>query len=733
MVEPAPVDALLDRRPIAIRRKRRAQGATLKEGASAAAAALSVEPNPSRSPRKAKPVVVVSTPRRKRVRFSEPCPDGPSSLATGLTPALLRHGLDSSSAIMPSCSGISSSRRTKRRQSSSPLKHTSTLAPPPLMGTLQFESLRQVIDGRSRRRIRRNRLSEEMNKIDEEKKHELKLNRKLVAVERKLVDGGGKPVDEAGAPFHTPQQTCSQMICAVDGGISKDDAFWVGAAIRSFEDFDYDNMSATSTVDLGLDATELRQGPATQTLTGSESHVSIPRGEVADTGTQANLVDSGKSELEEQVRVLKESLRTVTLQLELSNTTNQRVVSKLRAHLQDSGSFSSNPSEVDEALDTVLTSLVLAQSRAEDAEAGLSALSSEIKGLGFDGDDVQGTLKAINSQFRQARLELEYLQPGETVEGFENARLLGLLVDRVRLLLQRIRDSGEERDEQRRVSVVLQKQFDHSEARRTAAQARVHELAVEVEEKERSISNLQRALDGYRSEVNSLENLVNRLEAEHATTTEGLHKTLDEAVADLEGKLEAEVQSREGVTREVQEKKHQVEMLQNQVERNTNVIERLREEKASLLAAKDEIVSKLETRCAEKDKAHELDLSKQLVEIKSLEREKSNLVESLAEAEISIGTVAAANTMLEKRLASDLEAGGRAMEAMQMEMMRSLARVAEIKNTFLNSGRVPVDDDGVALPATPCSLRFRNTPKKKRRKVDSGIGVLEEDEEMPDA
>src|SRR6202022_2903527 len=95
-----------------------------------------------------------STPHRtkKRVRFSDPNPK-----TTGLPPFLGRSSL---SSPPPS--------RSRRRSTPSSRWNLAVDDSPIICGTLQFEPIRQVLDGRVKRRLRRNRLSEEVNSIEAE-------------------------------------------------------------------------------------------------------------------------------------------------------------------------------------------------------------------------------------------------------------------------------------------------------------------------------------------------------------------------------------------------------------------------------------------------------------------------------------------------------------------------------------------------------------------------------------
>lgn len=444
-----------------------------------------------------------------------------------------------------------------------------------------------------------------------------------------------------------------------------------------------------------------------------------------DSSVQVGVDETQNNTLREQVETLQQSLEQATSELEMTRSTHDRLSSKLRSHLQDA-SFSGTETDMDTALNKVLTTLVLAQARAEDAEEALAILSSEIAAMGFDGRNAEEMLDAIRRQFRQAHLELEYLDTGETVGAFDHQKLLGVLVERVRTLMEKLRDGEEERDTQHRVRTVLQQRLEKAAAETKTAKDKARELQVEVDEKERSIWNLQRALEGYRTEVKSLEDLVNRLEREHMEATKGLRNTMDEAVADLEEKLEREIKSKEDVLLEAQDDKQLQEELQEKANKAMTVIDRLNREKHELIVTKDSIIAFIDSEARDREVTDAAALAECRSERDAIGQERAELATTLDEVQASVNALTEAKTVLEARLAVEMENGVQVMEKMQSEMTKCLARVNELKSGYANS------KDGAAstvLPATPCSLRF-GSPTKKRRKYDSGIGVIEETDEM---
>ena len=164
-----------DDRPIAIRRKRRISSGLCN---------LQLGQNTNQEPgqddvSEDRPRQQPKTPRRqsKRVRFSDSCLDMvESSSSTGLTPALNRTRLlhlESSEKKKPRFS-------LPTRLGAACPSPTSPSSPKyPTSGEFQFAPLRQVIDQRTARRLRRNNLSEEMNKIHEDRVSKVSLQKEI--------------------------------------------------------------------------------------------------------------------------------------------------------------------------------------------------------------------------------------------------------------------------------------------------------------------------------------------------------------------------------------------------------------------------------------------------------------------------------------------------------------------------------------------------------------------------
>ena len=763
--------------PIALRRKRRSSSShngkptTLAEGIQGQ---HGTQHATSLTPRKDK----------KRVRFSDPGPDMASS-STGLTPAIRRHTL---TPVSPSPSAKSAKLNRRRSMPAIP-----SMADSLSIGTIQFEPLRQILDSRVQRRLKRNHLSEELNSIDAAKKDQVKRRKDEIGqlrdqvkakdeevrglrdeleVAKQRARDSGLPADEQSSLYkisrlETEVLHLREEMQAWEAPDQEDDRESTPEtrSATTVDDENEDGFLLNSLDDFDANMTDIRESSPCRGHNGSLSLPANIPADLLSNGTQA-AEEARNVHLEEQIQVLRVSMQELTATQELANTTRQRLLAKLDSFIPSTNSQSSDDgSALDAALDSVLTALVLAQSTSEDAQAAFSYLSAELSQLGFPGENADVMLKAIQEQFRRARLELEYLQPGETVEGFENSKLLDLLVDRVRALLHRVKRGEHEvaglkrKDEDaqaqlkstrskeyaaERRAILAEQHWTATKAKQQTAESKLKDLEAEIDEKERSVVKLQCALEGYRKEVKGLESLVTRLEVGHDEALKQLRNEKDEAVADLDDKLSVAAERAQAAQSKAEERAALVQALEERVNQASACTAHVQSELQSLLAAKEAIIARLQSEMSSNARTHSTSLAAKDAEIDAqqaalttkdalidgLECQVLELRTSLSTANASLNALECSKSSLQARLEAEAAAGARAVEAMQSELMRAIARAGEVKNGFLSSREHTPD-----MPATPQSMsRFGSsmTPESrkrgKRRRFDSGIGVLEEDE-----
>ncbi|KAI9825895.1 MAG: hypothetical protein M1832_000836 [Thelocarpon impressellum] len=690
--------------------------------------------------------VVTPVKNKKKVRFSDFNSGVSPSGSTGLTPAVRRHTL---TPVLPSAAKKLPSSPSRRR--SLPAKLLSETAS---TGTLQFAPLRQVLDGRVQRRLKRNHLSEETNAIEAEKREGAKRRKREVDVLREEIADKDQRLGELKEQLEAATQIAHESGMVDVHGDDMDKVSGLeGEVVRLKSEMSRHEsalgLGRVETVDDVLRSTVDCDGFSLLSHDFDANETDIRESSPYRQSDNARPAEKGSQSvaLEEQIQALKASLRDMTAEHEHTITTQQRILSKLAPFVPATASQSSDDaSGLDAALDSVITALVLAQSHSEDARAAVSALTNEIAILGFPGEHADDMLESIQAQFRRARLELEYVQPGENVEGFENSKLLAMLVERARKLMQRVQQGEKsiedlrrkEKDAQEQLksaqskeyaaerrAIVAEKHWTATTAREKAAEERVKELEVEMDEKERSVAMLQRALEGYRKEVKGLERLATRLEDEHNAATKRLRRESDEAVADLEGKLGAEAETIRDMEATAAERAELIHTLEARVSHATSCTEAVREQLQAIISSRESLISQLRSELANATRTHQVVVSTKDDQISSLETHLLDLSGSLASANASLNAVTSSKAALQARLEAETVAATRAMEAMQAELMSSLARVADVGDGFLNRGSEEGSFGLGAMPATPPTSKGQ----RRKRRWDSGIGVAEDDDE----
>jgi peptidoglycan hydrolase CwlO-like protein len=778
-----------------------------------------------------------STPHRtkKRVRFSDPNP----ITTTGLTPFLGRSFL---SSPPPS--------RSRGRTTPSSRWNLAVDDSPILCGTLQFAPIRQALDGRVKRRLRRNRLSEEVNTIEAEEKHK----RKARMVENELLKEQLRRKDREIQELRNEQDLASQI--GGEAGIESLDTSHIDEKIRTREveiaklraelqkreldapmhdepnwalgdgdqldDDDaflpnYDEDFNTEMTDIFLSTPTRRSFPSPPaTVPNTPSNSASLNGANSELST----TDNERLHLESQLKVLQDELKTLSKTLELTNTTHERLTAKLAPFISETAQTEETES-LDAALDAVLTQLALSESAALDSSSRFSALSNELSDLFPSSQSVnpESILQQLHAQFRAARLELEYLTPGENIEGFENSKLLDMLVSRLRVLTNKVKQQDADIDQYHSQEISLRQQLGS----RVDAMARLQEtlatatsdiarLESDICERNESISKLSHALQGYRDEVSGLETFINRLEVEHAADDAILRDEIESAKRDADAKildldlkwdtLEAAAEGREMLMRELERRLSGAVASARALE---NAFAAIKEENSHLhdtamqrekthgdaLALWDAKVAELleenKVQCdtaTQREKMHGDALALRDAKVAALleennaqrenatQREKAHgdalalrdarVAELLVEIEMSNAALMRAHEdmMNQKRVIRDLEAqleGEKrrcelVMDSIMGDLSGAKQTIIGYKNgdvAVVGSSSVAIDGAGIPVNGAATSqtvvnpgpgllfnaglVRRRSTSMgkgKKRRRYDSGLGFLEEEDEV---
>ncbi|KAG4438266.1 hypothetical protein IFR05_006248 [Cadophora sp. M221] len=785
-----------DDRPLAVRRQRRSSvGPTSQHSRNNSHSAVS-HPHGIATP--------PETPKRtkKKVRFSDPGPAIESDYASsGLTPFIRRTSL--------------STPESKRRQSTpARLWNRAGYDVEPASGTLQFAPLRQVLDGRIKRRIKRNGLSEEINIIEFDKraeargrkseverlKNELALKDLEVQGMRDEQDIASQIEGESGGSIttnttlSTKVQELEQEIRYLkeelnrresDSDTIDDPSNWTLVARDPYNYDDDDNMMITNYDEDFEDMTgndELMTTPTRLNTSFPSPPSTMPNTPCKSVcsmsaGIQASLPisDPENEELKSQLQSLQAEITKLTSAVAFNEDNATRLAEKLFEFIPVNESH--DHSTLDSALDTVLTQLALTQSHALEHSTAFSALSNEITNLGFAATSPDEALESIRKQFRQARLDLEYLTPGEVAEGFENEKLLSLLVSRIRVLLEKVKDRDESIDQYHEQEVLLRQQLNDRVSVMESmkndlflASNVVGSLREEVREKETDSKRLRAALEGYRTEVSSLESLISRVEEEGREKEHGLRSEMDEFQARLNNEV-----AQHDVTKTVNEGN---EMLLPELERRLNAAleaaSDVRAQLASLTTThaamtaerdaamaqianlststsadveeRDATIAALKASFQDREHAHGSALALRDARVSELRDEIERVNEALKSAHATILSLRKEN----KEVSERAERG----RFVVRDMLRQLGRAEEMGRGFVDFEEVAgatVQRRSSSVGATLSTpqataseavvrkggmfdaglARRSSTGKsgKKRRRYDSGLGFLEEGEE----
>lgn len=740
-----------DNRPISLRRKRRGSVDTRSHSRSNSRTAAS-QPHGITTP--------PATPKRakKRVRFSDPGPsDQLEYEASGLTPFIRRTVL---------------STPTSKRRHSTPasLWNRSPHSGSP-SGTIQFESLQvQILEDRAIRRLRRNGLSEEQIKIEVDKKHVAKgrkreverLRHKLEEKDSELRRANDELTlarqigSESGVSLETISSLSARVrdqeeqILTLESALrakeseAANEADWTMAAQDPFNFDDDDDMVSNYDEDF-RECTmndEMMTTPTRLQISFPSPPSTIPNTPCKSVSTSSASTQASLPTLDAEKDALKSQLES--LQSELSSTialhedNQSRLSGKLSEFLPVDESH--DQSSLDSALDAVLTQLALSQSHELEQRTAFSALGNEITKLGFSpGSSPDAMIAAIAAQFRQARLELEYITPGETVEGFENDKLLEMLVSRIRVLNQRAKEGDDKIDQYHEQEVSLRQQLGtRVDAMRDVqkdlvlATSIIGELKQEISEKDLSNKKLQTALQTYRDEVKGLENLIERMDTEKKQVEEKLKGEIKEA----QSNLQTEILQHDTTRADNEGKDILVAELEMRLNATLQAYADVQTQMDALLAEKDTTIQHLQSSGHAREKAHGDALALRDARFSELRREMDLLDEKLKASYSDRLTLGSENKHLRDReevakvlirdmyvrLGPFVENGdGNSHDSAQGGVGTSCDSAGEASTSTVSR---PIVRPGKLFDA---SLARRSSTKTKKRRYDSGLGFLEED------
>ncbi|KAJ5988690.1 hypothetical protein N7481_003900 [Penicillium waksmanii] len=721
-----------------------------------------------------------STPRksRKRVRFSDPGPllHDTTVGSTGLTPAMKRTSFEPSSKF--SRRGNQTPSRSARRRSA-PLPRFQWAFDPveehdefSSERVYQFTPLRQILDCRTQRRIRRIGLSDEITQIEREKRESRNFEKTLYTLRQERDDlqrelDSMKQSDDvdsrlpsyesfwmssqAGVHQTEPQRAISHEGISVASDRDQNETFQIA---------DGDTFTLNDSAIIVSNSPDFRamreyNTPVPESLMYDEEST------IANVATQTSFADNHANS----------DMYNLTLDLEMARSEKEKLFNRCRSQIsafEDAsvGDILRLPSPPQDFFDNIVSTLTTALSRAAEATEALKGINEECSSLGFSGASAEEVVSDIKSHFHSARLELERAIPGETagVSLANGKATLGALVQRVRSLAKDLQAERKHHHGSLGREKALRGQFDNLLYRYEATankignledsiassagdmlhtRMRLQDLENEDQEKTIGIDRLNTALDKYHEDMKSLENLVSRLEDENVA----VKAKYKQQIAKLKQQVASERQQRSETESSASEYETRIRLLEETVEQNRI--------KACDLMAQVECLEK-EQRVASnalgKTASEELQQHEQ--ETGTLNVRISELNTSLDEAKCEADRLRQVNIGLEEQLRIETEARDEMLDKWAAEQARSFAFMKEsvglerrrakarAANWELKSDDLMSDGTTVmgSEPITPVSMtRFVDVEYgrgKNRKRIDSGVRILTKEdllsEDVPD-
>lgn len=621
----------------------------------------------------------------------------------------------------------------------------------------QFTPLRQALDDRTKRRIRRRGLSEEMNAYESERKDKVQLEKELRAKDQELQ----KLKDELDAVRHANDPADHQTVEALSSSQRTIEAE-LDDLRQSFNEANTPN-GFDDDMDINWDAVNVHKSHTTPGPASEGGDTILIHEDDAD--MKEPRTPSGKSPVQKTTELVDTAadaeILAMAIDLESAKQEKRRLFKDLRAHLPPSQLFMSKSKNFSSSLhfeDSPAASqqhdnsfrestnslpsppktfyadlskaLKSTTHRAEAAELALHSLEVDLQTLGFSPSDESSTttiLENIRTHFREARLDLERALPGETTTGLNEAALvLPSAISKLKLLSRRVQEREAELHSMHEQQRTLKGNFECSLRAAEKANQRIKELEDAIEEgaddllsirmkvqssekdsaeKDSTISSLISALEKYRADLTRLEGLVITLENEQAFKLQEAAEETAERISDLEAHVAAEQTGRQKAEESAVSRLAQIKEL-------SAALDVARADASAMQLQLSSLESVQRSQTQEQDAQHEAALQ-------HLNTRISGLSTTLAASHAESTRLQARVKILRERVRTCEEEGTRVVEALWREQVRSATKCGEIRKSCVRGWRVrganwDMEDededreteqgDGEGEPMTPVSL-----------------------------
>ena len=553
----------------------------------------------------------------KKVRFSSNDADEQSSGGVGqalvtpteVTPHMKRTTLLQSNAAVQ---GNNSATDNNVRAQSTPAYMSSSPIGP--VQQVQFSPLRDVLNGRMRRRLRRSHLSEVQNEIEEHKREDVRRDHELERLRR-----SSEEKDRQLKQLMLELELQKQM--GIE--IAEDDE------AEKEENAKHVQKKHDEIVKIKDEIAELRSrveaahGPSNVNLNSDDANMDLDNEDIAPDASGLILVEPSDINIShEAMSVQRETSR-------LSETPKTPAASDVFAN-DNSISMIDIPDPAHEAerkeFEKALTTL---SRRLSDAQSTLQIFSIELQTLGFAPENAtpEAIMSAIRNSFQQARHEINEFLPGQLSLDVSNGNFLRLLVGEIRRLTEEIREISAQNGQHRELEKLLRSQIDgvlnklaevdarnhtleiqwseldkeserkekelielngHVEALEEESQeqsqelsqkdAKIKELEEVLGESSSSLEQLQHAIQSYRDEVATLEAQNEQMESEYKEQITGMQNDHAKKHAEMQDALEGETSRREMAETDNAEKTTEITELKVRLEERASELDVLQVE-----------------------------------------------------------------------------------------------------------------------------------------------------------
>ncbi|KAJ1325775.1 nuclear mitotic apparatus protein 1 [Microdochium nivale] len=496
------------------------------------------------------------------------------------------------------------------------------------------------------------------------------------------------------------------------------------------------------------------RGKALHVLTTPSSHVSA--------SVQVSLPDVDAEAMKAELESLRLELSKITETLEFKAALQTRLSDKVSSGLSAFGPSTSEASvcSQQQASDVgqsanVETQLAKLLQVLSDRTAALHELNSSLASLGFPGSDSSEIITSLTSSLRAARLELEYLTPGELAIPLTShgAEVLDLVLTRLRDLARKEHEHEQTIDEYHALELSLRQQLkarveimDALRAELKSNEQSMGERDEKISDLEIGINRLKGAAEGYRRDIVELEGLVQRMDHDMVAAADAA-----EAALSLKEKNVDELRAAAVV--QESELRNELNIKQDELAECNSALLELSQKLSTVIEQTDHFDSELSAMHESKQKEikslnrnHGKALAIRDARVTELRSEIDAINASLRRAYSTIQKLRVENVSLGQEVEAEKTRAKQAVDEMKAEMQR----VVEMSNGFLATPKRG-SSSGVAskrktVTSTPTRRKSARTsslaansaltegttlptltkPAKRPRRYDSGIGLDDE-------